>query len=99
MAIRVIDPAVWNAAKITRMDKKGIRALIKDCASIQIFIHPLYWSHDDNTVPRIEVSKVWATEFVREVPAENLPGIQVIDFNGEKLMRWWPEGTYGAISG
>lgn len=99
MTMREIDPSVWNAQPIKELVKKEIRALIKSCDSIQIFIHPSYWTFDDNTVPRIEVSKVWATEFVRIVPIDSLPGVQVIEHDGETLMRWWPQGTYNQMKG
>lgn len=94
MALREIDPSVWNAQPIKELSKKEIRALIKECASIQVFIHPSYWTHEENNVPRMEVTKAWATEFVASVPNDDLPGIQVIEHEGDKLMRWWPPGTY-----
>lgn len=91
-----IDPSVWSAQPIKEMSKQDIRALIKICKSIQLFIHPAYWSWENTTVPRLEVTKAWAFEFVTTCPIDSLPGIQVIDWEGEKRMRWFPPGTWTA---
>jgi hypothetical protein len=99
MAMRFVDPSVWNAVKVKEMTKKEIRALIKDAKSLQFFVHPGYCTFTDETVFRVEVSKAWASEFVTTVPVDDLPGIQVIDYEGEKLMRFWPKGTFNVISG